>query len=145
MKSEELLHPKYILDLYTDKDDLLFYLNTKFKSPSIELYVNAAGKIEGFLCVSFNGEIYTTLKKPASVEYHNEMPKEIDEQNLLLTARTGLYRITRDQLKNTERELFFLKVGFLASALFAAWMMVQHHQQRNTIEKLKTEISQLKK
>ncbi len=144
MKTENLPDPNYILSTYTDKDDLLFYLKTKFESPSIELYVNGHGKVEGFLCVSLDGYIYTTLKAPAKIEIHNYSIQKLEEKIELLASRTELVRITRENLKNAERALFFMKVGFFTSVLFAAWMLVQHHNERITIEKLKTEISKPK-
>lgn len=140
MKTETLFDPNYILATYPDKDDLLFYLKSKFESPSIELYVNGHGVIEGFTCVSIDGKIYSTLKKPATVITYNYSTHKIEEYNQLLQARTELVRITRDELKNAERALFFLKVGFFTSVLFAAWLFIQHHNQKITIDKLKTEL-----
>ncbi len=141
MKTETLPDANYILSTYTDKDDLLFYLKTKFESPSIELYINSFGKIEGFTCASLDGVIYSTLRKPATIVTYNYSNHKLGEQSDLLASRTELCGITRDELKNAEQALFFMKVGFFASVLFAAWMMTQHHNQRITIEKLKTEMS----
>jgi len=105
------------------------------------IYYFTFGKIEGFTCASLDGVIYSTLRKPATIVTYNYSIQKLEEKSDLLASRTELCGITRDQLKNAERALFFMKVGFFASVLFAAWMMTQHHNQRITIEKLKTEMS----
>ena len=141
MKSEPLLDPNHILGLYPDKDDLLFYLKTKFESPSIELYINGHGKIEGFTCASLDGYIYSTLNKPAAVAKYNYSPNAISEHNDLLQARTELYRITKEELSNSEKSNFFLKVAAGALLLAATSFFMSNHEARKTIEKLQTQLS----
>lgn len=145
MKTEELLDPNYILSTYPDKDDLLFYLKSKFESPSIELYINGHGVIEGFTCASLDGVIYSTLRVPATIVKYNYSPESILDHNNLLQARTELVRITREELADSEKVNFFLKVAVGALLGFSAWLFIQHHNSIEVIEKLKTEISQIKK
>jgi len=135
MKTETLFDPKYILATYTDKDDLLFYLKSKFESPSIDLYINGHGEVTGFTCASSDGRIYSTLNRPAGrVENYNFLTSANDKTKELL-------KITETDLSRCEHALFFMKVGFLTFLVVSCWMFIQYHEQRNTIEKLKTEIS----
>ena len=141
MKTETLPDPKQLLATYQDKDDLLFYLKTKFESPSIELYISSFGNIEGFTCASLDGVIYSTLRVPATIIKYNYSTNKLEDDNTLLKARTELYRITLEELANSEKQNFFLKVACGFFIIFSTWLFIQHHRSSETIEKLKTEIS----
>lgn len=125
MKQNVIYTPKQILEMFPDKDDLLYYLKMKFKNPSIELHIDKNERVIGFIVADIDGQIFTTFSTPGRVERHN------DNDNQLNTAlRTTLISQLSDKLSKVEKALFYFKIGFISALLMASLFFFQNHKNR---------------
>lgn len=118
--------PTQVLDMFPDKDDLLYYLRMKFKNPSIELHVDKNNKVIGFICVDINGIIFTTFNTPGKIEFHND-----NDNSVQSALKDTLLSQLSSKLSAAEKSVFYLKVAFFAALFFAILFFFQNEKNRD--------------
>lgn len=127
MTQKTIYTPKQVLDIFPDKDDLLYYLKMKFKNPSIELHVDANNKVIGFIAVDGDGNIFTTFNTPGKKEVYNENKTT---ETLELCKREWMSE--SKALLNERETSAYLKAGLVITSALAILFFLQNHFNRKT-------------
>lgn len=132
MKQNILYTPKQVLEMFPDKDDLLYYLKMKFESPSIQLHVDNHEKVVAFIVTDIEGNIFTTFSTPGRIEMlnennHNELMNTNKEQILVHVKTIGElhHKISEKSEVNN-----YLKIGFVVMSCIAILFFCQNHKNR---------------
>jgi preprotein translocase subunit SecG len=110
------------MDTNPDVEELITFLRSYLKNPSIYAYIDGHGRLTGFIAVDENGEIFSTYRTIGMQRTHNDLLRHNKNKEGIIIGLQNEVKAVQGSNRHLSQWLSILCILFAVALLFIAYI-----------------------
>ncbi len=111
-----------IMDTNPNVEELITFLRSYLKNPSIYAYIDGHGRLTGFIAVDENGEIFSTYRTIGMQRTHNDLLRHNKNKEGIIIGLQNEVKAVQGSNRHLSQWLSILCILFAVALLFIAYI-----------------------